>query len=81
MTATAMNSATVSTTTMISSSPTAAEVSRPTRRVDAMTSTACRTIITTVMTLAVIWLSGIPSSGMSAVFASALSTATTPITR
>jgi hypothetical protein len=76
-----MNRATVSTTTMISSRPTAAEVTRPTRRVDAMTRTACRIIATTVMTLAVVWSSGMPSRGMSAVFASALSTATTPITR
>ena len=70
-----------STTTMASSSPTAAEVIMPSRRVEAITSTAWMIRITTVIIRAVSSFSGMPTSGMNAWLASALSIATTAIAR
>ena len=61
--------------------PTALDVIRPRRRVEAITRTAWTTRITTVISRAVSSLSAIPTRGMNAWLASALSRATTAIAR
>ena len=74
-------SAMTNTTTMASSTPTAPEVIRPSSRVEAITSAACTISIATVISRAVSSFSAIPTNGMNAWLASALSRATTAIAR